>query len=425
MTLWSVLVLGVLRLGLNCDYDRVKELANEHRTLREMLGHGLFDEEKRYGLQTIKDNVSKVTPEILNLINWVVVQQGHKLLGNESAELLGRCDSYVMETDVDYPTDVKLLTGAIRKVLSACGKADDLFDDISGWRQHAYLCNNIRHLGHLAQKLRGSTSKDPEKVKARRDAIEERYRALLERSRWLLERARTTREQLQGHDTLEAQRLRQEIDQFMPHVERQIDQINRRVLLGEVIPHKEKVFSIFEEHTEWINKGKLGVAVELGLRVCVLEDQMGFILHHAVMQQQTDDKVAVAMIEMGQIYFPQLSGCSFDKGFHSPENQQKLPQLLDHVTLPKKGKWSQADRERESSDDFVAARKQHPAIESAINALEVHGLDRCPDHGIDGFKRYAAWGVLGRNLIKVGSILQKRERERLQKEAERKRRLAA
>ena len=237
-----MLVLGVLRLGLNCNYDRVKELANEHRTLREMLEHGLFDEEKRYGLQTIKDNVSKVTPEILNLINWVVVQQGHKLLGKESVELLGRCDSYVMETDVDYPTDVKLLTDAIRRVLSACGKADELFDDIGGWRQHAYLYKNLRNLGRLAQKLKGSTSKDPEKVKARRDVIEERYRALLERSRWLLERARATREQLQGQNTPEAQRLRQDIDEFMRHAERQIDQINRRVLLGEVIPHEERAF---------------------------------------------------------------------------------------------------------------------------------------------------------------------------------------
>lgn len=425
MTLWSVLVLGVLRLGLNCDYDRVMELANEHGTLRKMLGHGLFDEEKRYGLQTIKDNVSKVTPEVLDLINWVVVNQGHQLLGQQDAELKGRCDSYVMETDVDHPTDVKLLVDAMRRLLKACGKTDELFDDIGGWRQHAYLYNTIRNLGHRAQKLKKSTSKDPQKVQARQEAIEERYNALLDRSRWLEERIRNTRKELQSHNTIEALRLRLEIDDFLPHAQRQIDQIYRRAILGEVIPHSEKVFSIFEPHTEWINKGKAGVLVELGLRVCVLEDQMGFILHHQVMEQQTDDKVAVEMIEMARIYHPQLRSCSFDKGFHSPDNQQKLSAMLDHVTLPKKGKWSQADRERESNEEFVAARKQHPAIESAINALEVHGLDRCPDHGLRGFKRYAAWGVLARNLIKVGSILQKRDLERLQKEAERKLRLVA
>ena len=425
MTLRSVLVLGVLRLSLGCDYDRIMELANEHGTLRKMLGHGLFDEDKRYGLQTIKDNVTKVTPGVLDLINWVVVKQGHQLLGQKDVELKGRCDSYVMQTDVDFPTDVKLLVDSMRVLLRSCGKADELFDDICGWRQHAYLYNSLRNLGHRAQKLKKSTSQDPKKVKERQEAIEERYSALLNRSRWLLDRVYSAREQLQGHNSLEALRLRQVIDEFIPHAERQIDQIHRRVILDEVIPHEEKVFSVFEGHTEWISKGKAGVPVELGLRVCVLEDQMGFILHHQVMEQQTDDKVAVEMIEMAQIYHPQLRACSFDKGFHSQDNQKKLSALLDHVTLPKKGKWSQADRERESDEDFVKARKQHPAIESAINALEVHGMDRCPDHGIDGFKRYAAWGVLGRNLIKVGSILQKRERERLQKEAERKRRQAA
>lgn len=425
MSLWSVLVLGVLRLGLNCDYDRVMELANEHRTLRQMLGHGLLDEDKRYGLQTIKDNVSKVTPEILEQINVNVVKQGHPLFGQKDQVLRGRCDSFVVETDVDFPTDIKLLVDAMRKLLAACGKADKAFTDISGWRQHAHLYYGIRNLGHKASKLKKSTSQNPNRVQEREEAIQKAYGTLLDRSHVLLERVRNTQKELLAQASLEALGLIQTIDQFLPHAERQLDQIKRRVILGEVIPHEEKVFSIFEEHTEWISKGKAGVPVELGLRVCVLEDQMGFILHHKVMERQTDDKIAVEMIEETQASYPQLRACSFDKGFHSRDNQEKLSSLLDQLTLPKKGKWSKVDRERESTEDFIVARKQHPAIESAINALEVHGLDRCPDHGIDGFKRYVAWSIVSRNLIKIGAVLQQRERERLQREERRKRRLAA
>ena len=77
------------------------------------------------------------------------------------------------------------------------------------------------------------------------------------------------------------------MQRFIDHGWRQIDQIRRRVIEDERIPHEEKVFSVFEEHTEWVSKGKAGVPVELGLRVCVLEDQFGFILHHRVMEQQT------------------------------------------------------------------------------------------------------------------------------------------
>ena len=77
-----------------------------------------------------------------------------------------------------------------------------------------------------------------------------------------------------------------ELEVYIAHAERQIDQIRRRVIYGETIPHEEKVFSIFEPHTEWIGKGKAGVPVELGLRVCVLEDQHRFILHHQVMEKK-------------------------------------------------------------------------------------------------------------------------------------------
>jgi IS5 family transposase len=86
--------------------------------------------------------------------------------------------------------------------------------------------------------------------------------------------------------------------------------------------------------------------------------------------------------------FPSFKACSFDKGFHSPANQTDLKSLLDQVVLPKKGKLSKADQVREYAPEFKQAKKQHSAVESAINALEVHGLDKCFDHGIESFERY-------------------------------------
>ena len=80
MHLWQILVLGTLRLNLNCDYDRIHDLANNHIKIRQMLGHGSFGDQPDYGLQTIKDNVSLFTPEILDQINQVVVKAGHQLV---------------------------------------------------------------------------------------------------------------------------------------------------------------------------------------------------------------------------------------------------------------------------------------------------------------------------------------------------------
>ena len=124
--------------------------------------------------------------------------------------------------------------------------------------------------------------------------------------------------------------------------------------------------------------------VELGLKVCILEDQYQFILHHQVMQNQTDDQVTVEMVTQAKKRFPKLNVCSFDKGFHSKDNQIALKAQLDLVVLPRKGKLSQVAKEEEQAPEFVKARRAHSAVESAINGLEVHGLDVCPDHGIDG-----------------------------------------
>ena len=200
------------------------------------------------------------------------------------------------------------------------------------------------------------------------------------------------------------------IQYFIEHAKRQMNQIDRRVLNGESIPQEEKVYSIFEPHTEWISKGKAGVSQELGLRVCVIEDQHGFILNHSVMEKQTDDQVVVEITQDTKNKFPNFNSCSFDKGFHSPSNKIDLSEILDTVILPKKGKLSVSQLEEESRDDFVSARHQHSAVESAINSLEHHGLDRCLDLGLAGFKRYVSLAILGKNLHQLGRIILEQEK---------------
>lgn len=184
------------------------------------------------------------------------------------------------------------------------------------------------------------------------------------------------------------------------------------MLQGERIAHEQKVFSIFEPHTEWICKGKAGVPVELGLRVNVIEDRNRFIVHHQVMEKTSDDQVAVAMVDETKQRFPTLRALSLDKGFHSPANQQALKERLQCVVLPKKGRRSQADKARESEPQFRQLRQEHSAVESVINALEHHGRDQCPDHGIDGFKRYVALAVVARNIQRLGAVLRQQEQDK-------------
>lgn len=88
MLLWKILVLGTLRLNCNWDYDKVKEIADNHKTLRRMLGHGDFEEDDyQYPIQTIKDNVSLLTPGVLDKINQVVVKAGHNLVKKKGRKI--------------------------------------------------------------------------------------------------------------------------------------------------------------------------------------------------------------------------------------------------------------------------------------------------------------------------------------------------
>ena len=79
MALLKIFVLGVLRSDLNCDYDRLCELANNHKTIRQMLGHSDTFDNHSYTLQTHKENVRLLKPDLLEEINQIIVKGGHQL----------------------------------------------------------------------------------------------------------------------------------------------------------------------------------------------------------------------------------------------------------------------------------------------------------------------------------------------------------
>ena len=92
MELWKVFVLGVMRLALNCDYDRLESLANYHAQIRQMLGHNFGENVVHYPIQTLKDNINLFTPTLLDKINQIVVNGGHVLVKKKEIALHGRCD---------------------------------------------------------------------------------------------------------------------------------------------------------------------------------------------------------------------------------------------------------------------------------------------------------------------------------------------
>ncbi|WP_422469054.1 ISNCY family transposase [Endozoicomonas sp. ALC013] len=413
MDLWKILIFGTLRLTINCDYDRLQELANEHGTLRQMLGHGPYCTHS-YHIQTLQDNIALFTPEILDGINQIVVNAGHQLVKKKEERICARADSFVVKTNAHFPTDINLLRDAVRKMIewAACLSSEQ---QESLWRQSNYLQDQHKKRFHKARNLKRSTSSNESLREARQHDIETVHAEYVAYSQKLIRKAEITLNLLKAR--IPGDLRLKELERWIKDADYQCQLIIRRVLNHETIPHSEKVFSLFERHTEWISKGKAGVPVELGLRVCVLQDQFGFTLHHLVMEKQTDDQVTVAIAKGAKQRFPEVSQVSYDRGFWSKENLEKLETFLDRAVLPKKGRWSEQDRKRERHPEFVRAMKKHSAVESDINALEQHGLDRCPDSGIDGYRRYVGLAVLGTNLHRLGSILQKQSSQAVKKTA--------
>ena len=270
MELWRILVMGVVMQGSGCDFDRLHELVNEHNTLRQFLGHADIWDKRKYEYQTVVDNVCLVRPELLAEVGQLIVESGHAVARKKPGERLrGRCDSFVVETDVHYPTDVNLLWDAIRCLVRETGRAASEHG-VVGWRQWRHLTKSVKMLFN--------------RVRSTRRARLEHVEAYLECCRDLVERAQATLPELALRSATPWKLMN--IEYYLGHAVRQIDHVERRLLKGETIPQDEKVFSIFESHTRWISKGKAGTPVELGVPVCVLEDNHGFILHHEVARQR-------------------------------------------------------------------------------------------------------------------------------------------
>jgi transposase, IS5 family len=411
MDQWAILVMGVVRLVRNADYDHLHDLVNHHDKLRQMLGHNDWTDKTCYELQTIKDNVRLFTPELLDRINQEVIIAGHALVKKKEHEkvipLMSRCDSFVVETNVHFPADIIQLYDAIRQAIELCAHLSVQLGSTQ-WRQSSNNIRTIKRLLRSMQNYKRSTSKNPEQKAVKDEKYKELVQHYLDEVDYQLKRAENTSKELFASNPL----LKSKLNYYIAHATLQMGQVRRRVFNKEVIPHDEKVFSVFQPHTEWISKGKAGVPVEFGLAVCIVEDQFGFILHHQVMKKTTDSAIAVSIVKETKQRFLNLHSISYDKGFHSKTNQTELIPLIKKVVLPKKGKLSIADKARESEQEFKRLRRKHSAVESAIHGLEVHGLDRCPDDGIKGFERYVALAVLSRNIHQFGALLLKQDARR-------------
>jgi len=406
MSLWEIFVLGTVRLNLDVDYDTLHDLANAHRVLRGIMGietTGLFIPAKSYGLQTIKDNVGLLGEDLLQEINLLIVKAGHELKKKESDEAISLClktDSYVVESNIHFPTDLNLLWDSARKCLDVIGHLLKKWA-VPHWRQWKSWRKKIKSDYYKAATIH---RKKGANYQTRLKTATSDY---LKRCQSLASKLESTMRYLTGEDLGNLFLLTglEELMYYYDMLCKHVDLVNRRILLGETIPHSEKVFSIFETHVEWLTKGKLNKKVELGHQVLITTDQYHFILDYKVLVGERDPAQPITLANRLQANFKEgytLDSISFDRGFHSTLAKEALQKIFREVVMPQKGKKSVKVQEEESSSSFIKKREVHSGVESNINELEHSGLNRILDKGLGAFYRYTALGVVAYNLKRLG-----------------------
>ena len=417
MDLWQILVLGVVRLGLDANYDRLEHIANFDGLVRQMLGvaQTLWGQAaKVFNHQTLRDNVALVDDALLKEINALVAAAGRKVFAKKAgapAEPLAiKVDSYVLETDVHFPTDLNLLWDAGRKCVDLIGKYREEYD-LPGWRKAKDWRRRLKALERISSKAAFGGGADKA---ARVVAVVTDYLTV---ARELSAKVSESLLALCDEPILAAQW--EALAYFQTMLDKHIDLVGRRLLQGERIPASEKVYSLFEPHTEWITKGKLHPSVELGHRLLVANDQHGLIQDYdeLIGQVDVDQSVPVADRLLGRYGAGSIASLSFDKGFTRAADRELLRLYIPEVVMPKRGRKSAAEAAAESTKKFVALRRQHSAVESDIAALEHHGLDRCLDVGLAAYRRYVGYGVLAFNLHQIGGELLTQQRERTDRRA--------
>ena len=398
---WSILVLAAVRMGCNLNYDKLQDLAEQHLALRQMMGIGNWEQGVRIDWRRIRDNITLVRPETIERISHLIVAEGHRLV--PEAPRTARADSFVIETNIHYPTESSLIRDGVRKIIE-CATAIAHRLNLHGWRQHKHLYRKAKALARQIDRVAARKGSGYQR------RLQSLYRELLALAETLIVRAEELYTSLPRGAKADSEVLGWEakLKVFPDRTQHVCGTARRRVLQGQTVPNSEKLFSIFETHTQLYRRGKVAEPVQFGRQILVYEDGAGFVMHAYLLPRDRDDHDVV--VQQTRVVQERLGGrirrASFDRGFHSPENQRELAEIVSHLCLPMPGAKQAAQQEQEATVEFRQSRQRHPGIESAINALQSgNGLERCRDRTERGFSRYIQLGVLGRNLHVLGKIL--------------------
>ena len=407
LTAQQVLRSLILMRVKNWDYRELCERIADGYTLRQFTGFYCQPVPKHDAFQRA---FVRLTPETLRTVNELLVQAAVALRLEDGKKL--RVDTTVVQTDVHHPTDNTLLWDVVRVVTRLVDQLADVIE-----RRIKGFCNRTRAARRRMQALQRMTTTQ------RRERQTGKYRELIGIAEEVVERARAAlrhTRKVRGKDPLSElaiEQLRKEIERNCGLGDRVIDQARRRVLEGEQVPNAEKIYSIFEPHTDLIKRGKVRTPVEFGHKVFLAESAQGLITQYQVLKgnPSDEDHVEPSLHRHKEAFgsAPELYGS--DRGFFSDRNLTSCERSgVKIVCIPQRGGKKTPEREAyEKSPAFKKGQRFRAGIEGRISVLfRGRGMKRCLAEGCERFELLVGAAVLANNLMTIASLLTMRSSRR-------------
>jgi len=342
--------------------------------------------------------VNMIQPATWERINEIIVRFARDKKGYKGKQL--RIDTTAVETDVHFPLDSSLLCDCVRVLSRLVGYVRQIDPSLVGPGRA-----RLRDAKSLAQKLaRGGKNLH----KATRKKW---YGKLISATERMASWAAEVREKIgagkasvtRNLDALELEALAEEMGHYLPLAAKCVYQARERVLNERAVANAEKIFSIFEPHTELLIRGKAGKELEFGHMVELEQIEGGLITNYSVHAKRPAEPPLLekAIARHKEVFGHVPRVCAADKGFYEREAVAEVAAMgVAKVCVPKKGRRDEGEERRESSPWFKLAQAFRAGIEGTISVLKrVFGLWRCLREGWEHFQSWVGSGVLAHNLV--------------------------
>lgn len=389
-----VLRMVVVRHLYNWSYEDTEQHVKDSLVLRSFC---------RVYLEDVPDDTTlirwanQIQPETMQALNRRLTTIATELKVTRGRKL--RTDGTAVETNIHPPTDNSLLGDGVRVISRMLKRAHVLLGDTLDktlFRDRTRSAKRIaRHISQQAQRGKG--------------ALKPFFRKLVEITQASVQQAYQVRAALDNVPDAAADRVRTTLDTFIPRIEQVIDQTVRRVFDDEAVPARDKIVSLFEAHTAIIKRSTAKQDVVFGHKVWLDEVDGGIISGFRVLDGNPGDSDQWQPSldhHLEQFGHPPWQA-SADRGVHSFPNETYAEHIgVKRIILPQPGAKSDARRDHERQRWFQRGRRWHAGVEGRISVIKrKHGLDRCLDHGDDGFQRWVGWSVIANNLSVMGRML--------------------